>query len=178
MSAIKHIPHYTYKDRENWKDDWELISGVPIAMSPKPVINHQRISFNITLELKNKLKECSECLAIQEIDWKISDDTVISPDVILICKEDIGDKYLIKTPNIIFEILSPSTRKYDENVKFALYEEACVEYYVLVDFEMKSAKVYHLENKKYKSVGNFKDENFLFELENCKIDFEFKSIWV
>ncbi len=174
--ALKDIPHYTYMDRECWQDKWEIVDGVPTLMAPKPMITHQRVSFNINLELNNKI--CQNCLAIQEIDWKIDDDTVVSPDVLLVCGEDIGDKYLIKTPEIIFEILSPSTRRYDETLKFKLYEENLVKYYVLVDFEKKEAKVNILENGSYQTVAIFKDEIFNFEIDSCKIDFNFNKIWV
>jgi hypothetical protein len=41
--AIKILPHYTYSDYEQWEGQWELIDGIPYAMSPLPVPKHQKI---------------------------------------------------------------------------------------------------------------------------------------
>lgn len=41
-SALKYIPRYTYEDWLHWEGQWELIDGVPFAMSPMPVPSHQQ----------------------------------------------------------------------------------------------------------------------------------------
>jgi hypothetical protein len=43
------LPHYTYDDWLNWEGQWELIEGIPYAMSPMPVPNHQRIAANLLI---------------------------------------------------------------------------------------------------------------------------------
>jgi len=77
---INYLPRYTYKDYEHWEGRWELIDGIPYAMSPKPGILHQKVSNNIAAELKNLLEDCNECVALLPVDWKISDDTILQPD--------------------------------------------------------------------------------------------------
>jgi len=43
----RELPHYTYEDYSNWEGRWELIQGIPYAMSPSPSYTHQRISQKI-----------------------------------------------------------------------------------------------------------------------------------
>ena len=49
MSVIKqeYLPNYTYDDYKNWEGNWEVIYGVPYAMSPAAMIKHQAISNKI-----------------------------------------------------------------------------------------------------------------------------------
>jgi Uma2 family endonuclease len=108
-----------------------------------------------------------------EQDWKISQVTVIKPDVVLICDEP-NDKYIIKAPEIIVEIISPSTAKRDEVFKFELYEREKVLFYIIVYLGDLKAKLYKLENNKYSKQGDLSRETYSFEGTSCsaKIDFE------
>jgi hypothetical protein len=40
--TFQDIPHYTYTDYKSWEGDWELIQGIPYAMSPAPNWKHHR----------------------------------------------------------------------------------------------------------------------------------------
>jgi len=51
------LPEYTYNDYVVWEGRWELIYGVPYAMSPGPSINHQRLNTRITELLNDVLKD-------------------------------------------------------------------------------------------------------------------------
>ncbi|MEJ7685326.1 MAG: hypothetical protein WKG06_47285 [Segetibacter sp.] len=55
-NSVRILPHYTYNDWVNWKGQWELIEGIPYAMSPTPVPEHQRIGANISSEFGLQLK--------------------------------------------------------------------------------------------------------------------------
>ena len=150
--------------------------GFPYAMSPKPMIRHQQVSGNIYAELKLNNK-CKNCLLVQEIDYKIAEDTVVSPDVLLACGDDLGDKYLKKAPKVVFEILSPSTQKKDKTVKYNLYQKEGIKYYVIVDSVTKTAEIYLLQDFKYKLDKKITDEKYGFDIDGCIVDFEFKNIW-
>ncbi len=173
MCPIKAIEHYTYDDYCQWEGQWELIEGVPLAMTPSPVICHQAISARILTELMNSIGDCTQCLVLAEQDWKISQDTVIKPDVVLICDEP-NDKYTTKAPEIIIEIISPLTAKRDEVFKFELYEREKVLFYIIVYPDDLKAKLYKLENNKYSKQGDLSRETYSFEGTSCsaKIDFE------
>jgi len=83
------IEYYSYDDYSKWKGDWELIKGIPLALSPSPTITHQIIVSKIVFELK----ESKNCLILSGADWKISNDTVVRPDVVLTCNET-NDTYM------------------------------------------------------------------------------------
>ena len=117
-------------------------------MSPAPMIEHQSVSSNIAWQLKESLKGCIKCRSLLPVDWKISDDTIVQPDNLVICHEPTHKAYLTKAPKIIFEVLSKSTASKDQNLKFNLYEEEGVSYYIIVNPDDKVAKVYSLKNGK------------------------------
>jgi len=176
MGVRAYQEHYFYEDYVQWEGDWEIIDGFPYAMSPKPMIKHQQTSGRIFSELDKD--SCPECLVAMEIDYKIADDTIVSPDVLFACGEDLGEKYLLKTPQIIFEVLSPSTAKKDRNEKYSLYEEVGVEYYVIVDSQLHKAEIYKLQDGSYKLDRELEDESYNFKTSKCSVAFDFKNIWV
>lgn len=182
MGALKleDLPHYTYDDYKNWEgNEWELIYGQAYCMSPAPMIKHQSVSANIAWELKNSFEECKKCKSLLPIDWKIAEDTVVQPDNSVICHEPTNEAYITKAPKIIFEILSKSTAKKDKGLKFNLYEEEGVSYYIIVDTHETIAKVYELKEGKYIKMCDASDEVVNFEIENCNItiEFDFAKIW-
>ncbi len=83
----KIIPHYTYDDYIQWEGRWELIEGHPIAMSPMPVPEHQRAASELRTEFTLALRKigCKECKAYDPLDYKVSEDTIIQPDILIVC---------------------------------------------------------------------------------------------
>jgi len=173
---LEDLPRYSYDDYKLWEGKWELIEGVAYSMEPSPISTHQDISGNIHIELKEKLKNCKNCKAILAVDWIISDDTTVCPDNAIVCsKEKI--EFIQTVPEVIFEVLSPSTKKKDRTIKYNIFQEQGVKYYILVEPKGNFAEVYKLINGYYKLEGEFTDEKYLFEFNNCKINFEFKNIF-
>jgi Uma2 family endonuclease len=170
------VEYYTYDDYCQWKGDWELIYGLPLAMAPAPMITHQAIAYEIVYELKASTRECKECLVFGEADWKINDDTIVTPDVVLICNET-NEAYMTKAPEIIVEVISKSTAKRYEKTKFKLYEEEKVQYYIIVYPKDLKAKIYRLENGKYTKEGDFLTESYDFEETTCKASINFDSVF-
>ena len=156
------IETYSYDDYVNWEGDWELIDGIAYAMAPAPMRKHQSLSGNIYFEIKNQIQNnCSFCEALYEFDYKINDDTVLRPDIVLVCGET-NEAYLTKTPEIVVEVISKSSARRDEEYKFKIYEDEQVKYYILVYPDDLIAKVYKLENRKFYLEGRFSDETYNF----------------
>jgi len=134
MSAIpNYLPHYTLADYENWLGDWELWNGVPVAMTPSPFCRHQWIAGEISYQLKSSLRsQCSDCFVLIATDWIIADDTVVRPDVAIVCGS-IPERHIVEPPRLIVEVLSPSTESKDRNAKVNLYASQGVEFYLIVD---------------------------------------------
>ncbi len=178
MGAVKleNIPHYTYEDYKNWEDEWEIIDGVAYAMSPAPMIGHQKISNKIARILDEQTENCNNCHALLPVDWKISEDTVVQPDNLVVCYEPKG-AYISKAPSMIFEILSKSTAKKDTTLKFELYEREGVKYYIIVDPDENIAKAYELKDGRYIKILDATDEVVDFELKDCDIKIDFNKLW-
>ena len=175
MSALAYEERYSVDDYELWEGDWELIYGDAYAKAPSPSFEHQSISMKISRQLDEALDECKKCSAVFELDVEFSDDTVVRPDVMVLCYKPKGR--VTRTPEIIFEVSSKATSKRDEILKFALYEKEGVKYYNLVYPKSKKVKSYKLIEGKYRKIADFHDEHYLFELSKCSIDFDFEFIW-
>ncbi len=111
-NAVKILPHYTYDDYVHWEGKWELIDGIPYAMSPAPVPKHQVISNNLGSEFRQQLKKCQKYKVYQPIDYLLEEDTIFQPDMLIVCDE-IVKKYLDFLPALVTEILSPGTAAKD-----------------------------------------------------------------
>jgi Uma2 family endonuclease len=176
MGAEDFTKHYSYDDYKLWEGKWELYEGHPIAMSPAPVIEHQGIAYAIATQLSNSIDECERCLVLGEEDYKLSDDTVLRPDVVLICDEP-NDAYITKAPEIVVEVVSPATAKNDEGYKFSRYESEKVMYYVIVYPKELYAKVYKLKEGKYDKQGDFSAQQYVFEETLCGASIDFDKVF-
>ncbi len=175
MQGAIYEEYYTIHDYDKWEGDWELIFGMPYAMAPSPIFDHQYIITKISRVLDEELEECPECFPLVEIDWQISDDTVVRPDLLVACKREERIK---TTPKLIIEVVSNSSIKRDEKMKFELYEQEGVEYYSLVYTDSKRIKLYQLIDSNYKKLADcIEDGEFELEIDGCKIEFDTKKLW-
>ena len=176
MGSLKeeYHPHYNYDDYKEWEGDWELIDGIAYAMSPSPMITHQAISMLTGSSLIDSLKDCKKCMVLSEMDYKLADDTIVRPDIALICGQKNGS-YIKKAPELIVEIVSKSSAKRDEKIKHQLYQNERVKYYVLLYLEDLKAKIYKLKNGRYEKVVDLLNGSFDFKDIECTatINFDF-----
>jgi Uma2 family endonuclease len=178
-SAYKILPHYTYEDYCRWEGKWELIDGIPHAMSPLPGLRHQDVSGNLYMLFRQALQQrgCS-CKVFLPLDYKISDDTVVQPDLLIVCNPELKETRLEKPPVLVAEILSPSTALKDRNTKFHLYQSEKVPYYIIVDADKNEIEIYKMGNEGYKLVNSNSSGPFTFQLTpECSIDIQLKEIW-
>ena len=173
--AEKYRPYYTYDEYAQWEGHWELIEGMPYAMSPLPVPEHQRISLKLCMSFEEALSGCKQCKVYPPIDWKIAEDTVVQPDVLVVCKK-IEKKFLDFPPSLVIEILSPSTASKDRNEKMELYKTQKVKYYCIVDVQFKKIEIYELLDSLYQPVS-ISPRTFQFALDTCKATINFEHIW-
>ena len=171
----KILPHYTYKDYVHWEGRWELIEGHPIAMSPQPTLKHQRITASLITEFGIALKkDCRKCKVLDPVDYKISEDTILQPDLSIICK-DSNKPFLDFPPSLIAEVLSPSTAIRDRNTKYEIYQQQGVKYYLIADPDDKSIEIYLLINNVYQLQNH--SNKFEFNLdEDCSLPIDFNEL--
>jgi Uma2 family endonuclease len=175
--AAKYRPYYTYEDYCQWEGRWELIEGMPYAMSPAPVPDHQRVCVRLCLRLEQALEHCKKCKVYLPIDWKITEDTIVQPDILIVCKP-INKKFLDFAPDLVVEILSPSTASKDRGEKMELYQSQKVKYYLIVDPKFKKIEIYQFVNNQYQPVAVNPDKQaFIFEETDCKPEVNLLNIW-
>lgn len=139
---------YTYADYLTWDDDtrYELIDGVPYMMSaPSPT--HQRISRELMRQFANFLegKRCEAFAAPFDVrlNADTTDDIVVQPDISIVCDpKKIDERGCKGVPDMVIEILSPSTAIYDQNIKLSKYLEAGVKECWIVVPEARNVTVY------------------------------------
>lgn len=177
QSAVKILPHYTYDDYTQWEGKWELIDGIPYAMSPAPTPKHQIAANTLGALLYLALKNCKQCKVSQAIDYRISKHDVVQPDISVLCKEP-GKTFVDFAPALVVEILSPSTALKDRHTKTALYQQEGVPYYVIISPDTEQTEVYALEAEEY--VLKQKDRAFAFTFgfpHGCSATINFGEIW-
>jgi Uma2 family endonuclease len=180
MSGYKILPHYTYEEYCQWEGRWELIEGIPYAMIPAPTPRHQWISSNIKCELKDAIEKsgCKKCKVYDFIDIKVSEDTILQPDALVVCKE-ITKPFLDFAAAIVVKILSPSTAMKDRNNKFYIYQSQKIPYYIIIDTDKNEIEIYCLSSDgKYEMKDFSTTDPFTFTLDDdCKIDVPLNNIW-
>ena len=168
-SAHRYLPHYTVDDYQQWEGDWELWQGIPVSMSPSPFGRHQQTAIALATAVKNSIdSQTFRAVVLAEIDWIISDDTVVRPDVVILCG-DAPERHVENPPAAAAEIVSDSSRSRDREAKFELYQEQGVNYYLILDPAQNSIHSYHLN-----TAGKFELEPPVDELElnicqDCRI---------
>jgi Uma2 family endonuclease len=153
------------KTMDQWEGKWELISGIPFAMAPAPSKKHHYISLQLAIQLTKQLENYnSNCSTYEAVGWQITNDTVVQPDVLVVCGDDIKKIRLEIPPVLIFEILSPSTHHKDRVLKYKLYQEAGVKHYCVIDPETLAAEVFQLNGELYRKEEYFSDGKIPFDI--------------
>ncbi len=135
---------YTYADYLTWHDGqrWELIDGEAYCMSPAPGVKHQRIAGRLFRPLSICLqgKPCE--VFFSPFDVRLSEqqdssdnyiETVVQPDLLVVCdKAKLDDRGCNGAPDLVIEILSPTTAAVDFKIKFDLYQRfGVLEYWII-----------------------------------------------
>lgn len=173
----KDLPNYTYDDYCNWEGRWELIDGIPYAMSPLPTGKHQWISLELATLFNQQLAGCKKCRASIPMDWKIGENTVLQPDMFVACFDFRKLKYITQAPVVVVEVLSPSNRSKDVDVKSKIYASQDVKYFVLIEPKDNTFKIYKLAGSAYKLAKSGRKGKFVFEIETCKAEIDFDALW-
>lgn len=181
--ALPQEKYYTYEDILNWPGDErvELIDGIVYRIN-SPGRKHQWIGGELFAQLHDYLKNktCEVYYAPYEVrlfakkgDSPRNVDTMVEPDLIVVCDPDkLDDNCCFGAPDLIIEILSPSTRQHDRLTKLNLYQRAGVREYWIVDPEEKTVIVMTLEDGEHYAPTAYSASAVVpvGVLEDCRID--------
>jgi Uma2 family endonuclease len=152
---------YTYGDYLKWNDEkrYELINGKVYIMTPAPCRQYQKVLGELFTKVSVYLseKECEVYVAPFDVRLPEGEEreedikTVVQPDIVVICDKSKLDKRGCKgAPDLVIEVLSPSSASRDRKIKRDLYEKHGVREYWLVNYLEKVVEVFLLnEDNKY-----------------------------
>lgn len=156
--AEKEPRKMTYGEYLAWPSEqrWELIDGELFDMTPAPTFKHQTIVLNFAIALKQVLKQKPCTIGIAPTDIVFSEYDVVQPDVFVVCaRARITDENIEGAPELIVEVLSPSTAIKDRREKKNLYERFNVLEYILVYPDLAIVERYSLSDGKYTMPESF-----------------------
>jgi len=180
MSAVK-IPrqdYYTFEDWMSWDEDIraEIVDGV-LYMIAQPTIRHQEIVMEISRQIANYLvgKHCKVLPSPVGVRLKKTENTALEPDIVVVCDRSKLDGEICNgAPDMVVEVLSPSSVRKQEVIKLKKYQAAGVPEYWIVDPINNVVRVYILENGRYNfPVSYFSmDRIKISVLENCEVNLQ------
>jgi Uma2 family endonuclease len=154
---------------------YQLIEG-ELIMTPTPNPRHQIILGRLFMALSKVIeKRGSGIVLVSPIDLYLDDENAFQPDILFIQnKAFIKKDGIYGPPDIVIEILSPSTAHYDLKEKFKVYERSGVKEYWIVDPDMNTIELYVNEEKGFsiKVKAEAKGEIGSSILEGFKVDLE------
>ncbi|MBQ2640778.1 MAG: Uma2 family endonuclease [Lachnospiraceae bacterium] len=149
--AGKRQGEFTIEDRNSIPEDRpsELIDGVIYNMA-SPTHRHQTaagaIYYQLCRYVDSRGGNCMPFIAPADVRLDRDDDTMLVPDVFVVCESDepkLSDEgYIDGAPDLVIEVLSPSTRKKDMFIKLEKYRNAGVREYWIVDLQKEKVIVY------------------------------------
>jgi len=145
---------WTYADLESLPDDgkrYEIIDGV-LLVNASPAPRHQQVLVGL-LYVLNEACPPDLLLLPAPLDVILADDTVVGPDLVIAARSDFGEKNLPVPPLLAVEVLSPSTRVVDLNLKKGRYERAGIPSYWVVDPHDLQLTAYELVDGAYVEVA-------------------------
>ena len=145
-------------------DRYELIDGVLIVVA-SPNREHQSIQFELSLVVGNLVKaEDLGWVFNPPFDVLFSRTEVVQPDLIFVSKERediITDANIRGAPDLVVEILSPSSTRRDWRDKFDMYERHGVREYWLIDPDRRMAWLFTTEDGAFIEAGRYSAEDAL-----------------
>jgi len=161
MNLAEELPRrFSYADYLRWPDEerWELIDGEAWDMSPAPSLLHQAVSMRLSLVVGGHFRGRGCQVFASPVDVALASaeaeddkiDTVVQPDLVVVCdREQLQGSHVRGAPELVVEIISPSTARKDEGIKRDRYERAGVAEYWVVYPEARVVHRYRLEGGRY-----------------------------
>lgn len=151
MPLLKN-DHYTSEDYWNLPEEEraELVNGKFYDMAPPSRI-HQKLVMELSATIREYIKKnhgsCEVYPAPFAVNLDADDKDWVEPDVSVICDPNkLTDRGCSGAPDLIFEIVSPASRKMDYSLKNMIYSQAGVREYWIVDPAKEKVVVYCYEN--------------------------------
>jgi len=163
-SLAEEKASYTYEDYRNFPDEMrcEILDGEVYDMTPAPTTTHQAVVFRVGYLLERHLESKGHpCrIFVAPIDVILSDRDIVQPDVVVICdRSKIKDAGIFGAPEVVFEVISPSTETKDRKKKRDQFERFGVKEYFMVHPERRFIEKYTLDAGIYKKPELYQEDD-------------------
>ncbi len=152
--ALTFQPPLTYQELQRFPDNgcrYELVEGV-LLVTPAPSADHQSCVKSLLVALAMAAGE-EHFVVPAPFDYYVSQATSFQPDIVVALDADVGDARLERTPLLLVEVGSRSTRLIDLGTKRLAYEAAGVPEYWLADPDEPSLTVLRLVDGRYQEAA-------------------------
>ena len=187
MELSREQERYSWAEYLRWPEGerYELVEGVPYAMSPAPGRRHQEISGEMFHQMYSALRGRSCRVFHAPFDVKLSaeddDDapTVLQPDITVTCDPGkLTRQGVSGAPDLVVEIVSPDSGLADRRRKFDLYQAFGVGEYWIVDQDESLVEVHRLESDgRYTRSGVYGSDDRLSAGVVPDLEIELKSVF-
>ncbi|HEV2660380.1 MAG TPA: Uma2 family endonuclease [Ktedonobacteraceae bacterium] len=144
---------------------YEIVDGVLLDMSPAPGTAHQTVVLSLAAYMLAQIDHTGLGRTFTApIDVELSPKMVFEPDVVVVLKagrNKVQKSHIVGAPDLVVEVASPRTKRYDRTIKREAYARAGIREYWLVDPIACTIEVLLLEAGTYRSAGIFKGRDTL-----------------
>jgi Uma2 family endonuclease len=158
---------------------YQLIQG-ELVMSPAPSIFHQKISKRIFQILyKNIENDQKGEVFYSPVDVYLDEENIFQPDLVVVLKDSkakIEERGIIGAPDVVIEVLSPSSAYYDLVEKKEVYQKYGVKEYWIVDPKRKTVEIYKNSDNGFVLVASARENGKVFS-EILSLEFDLNDIF-
>ncbi|MCA8970769.1 MAG: Uma2 family endonuclease [Planctomycetes bacterium] len=151
----------------------EIIGGAHFV-NPAPGFSHQSVLVALTASLYVAVDPSGlGTVLVAPFDVQLSEHDIVQPDIVVVLTSTanvITDSRILGSPDLVVEILSPSTEKHDRERKFALYEKSGVREYWIVDTAERVVLQHALVDGRYQLIASAREAIRLHVLPDIEIN--------
>src|SRR6185503_16136140 len=151
----------TYDDYVTLPDDgkrYEILDG-DLAVTPSPLVRHQRVLGNLYRVLDEYVREYDAGLVLlAPVDVVLEESTVVVPDLVFVAKDRLAivtERAVEGSPDLLVEILSKGSVRRDRGAKMKLYARFEVSHYWIVDPRERTVEMHEREDEDYGAAATF-----------------------
>jgi Uma2 family endonuclease len=174
---------WTYADYCELPDDrnrYEILEG-ELVVNPAPNTGHQRAVGGLYLFLRNHVRRSRLGeVFLAPYDVLLSDTTVVQPDLLFVARERLAivlPAHVVGPPDLVIEVLSPSTANRDQGLKRDLYARFGVPHYWLADPVGRELAGFDLHGGTYRQVAAARDEELFTASPFPDLQIPLAEVW-